>query len=140
MTPLKPALYFAHPVNVYDTELERFLLARLTERFPQHRLLNPNMPMHAAGYQAKGMRYFLEDILPECEACALLAFPDGKIGKGVYTEAAQLHDEGRPVWEILPDGAVAPWTPDPTRQLTVEETRARVRLPDGKTLRPYLVA
>lgn len=133
----EPVLYFAHPVNVYDTDLERTLLGRIAERFPDCRLLNPNAPEHAAGYKAMGMAYFLEEILPQCDICVLLAFPDRKIGKGVYSEASQLHDGCCQVWEILPDGSFLAWTPDPTRQLSVEETRARIRLPDGKTLRPF---
>lgn len=139
MTPQHPILYFAHPVNTYDTELERVLLARIHERFPGCHILNPNGPEHAAGYEAKKMRYFFEDILPRCGLCVLLAFSDGKIGKGVYGEAEQMHAAACPTWEILPDGAFLAWSPDPARMLTVEETRARIRLPDGKTIRPYVI-
>lgn len=137
MTHRTPVLYFAHPVNVYDTDLERFLLARIAERFPDYRILNPNAPEHAAGYAAKGMAYFLDDVLPTCQACVLLAFRDGLIGKGVYDEACLIHGKGGPVSEILPGGALLSWSPDPSRRLTVDETRARIRLPDGKTPRPY---
>ena len=137
VTKSKPVLYFAHPVNVYDTDLERALLACIAERFPAYRILNPNAPEHAAGYAAKGMRHFFEDILPQCDLCVLLAFPDRQIGKGVYAEAEQLHDGCNPVWEILPSGEFLTWAPNPARMLTVEETRARIRMPDGKTMRPY---
>jgi hypothetical protein len=136
-TKRQPVLYFAHPVNVYDTELERALLACIAERFPEYRILNPNAPEHAAGYKAKGMQYFLEGILPQCDLCVLLAFPDRYIGKGVYAEAEQLHAGCNPVWEILPDGTFLTWAPNPARMLTVEATRARIRMPDGKTPRPY---
>jgi hypothetical protein len=133
----KPKLYFAHPINVYDTELERALLECLAQRFPGYEIINPNAPEHAAGYQAKGMAYFLEDILPKCDECVLLAFRDGMIGKGVYAEAEQLHAICCPVWEILPDGLTfKTWAPNPARRLSVEDTRERIRNPD-RTPKPY---
>jgi hypothetical protein len=134
--PPRSVLYFAHPVNVYDTHLERRLLAHIAARFPDSRILNPNAPEHDAGYKTKGMAYFLEDILPGCGECVVLAFLDGKIGKGVYAEAEQLHKAGCPVWEITILGGFIAWAPDPSRCLTLEETRERIRDEAGNT-RPY---
>lgn len=135
----KPYLYFAHPINVYDTELERALLAQITERFSGYEILNPNAPEHSAGYRAEGMGYFLRKVLPRCDAGVLLAFRDRMIGKGVFAEGLQLFVSWpyRPVWEIDLDGL--PWTfwiPDSNRCLSVDETRARIRYPDG-SIRPY---
>lgn len=127
----EPVLYFAHPINVYDTELEAGLLVRIAERFHGRRILNPNAPEHDAGYKRKGMAYFIDDILPGCDEGVLLAFRDGMIPAGVYKEAEKLHDACCPVWEVLPDGTFKTWAPNPARCLTVEETRARIRMPDG---------
>lgn len=132
----KPRLYFAHPINVYGTDLEAALLERIAERYPDHEIVNPNAPEHDAGYKAKGMAYFLEDILPKCDECVLLAFRDGKIGKGVYAEAEALHAIGNPVWEILSSGDFFTWAPNPSRCLTVDDTRARIRHLD-RTTKPY---
>jgi hypothetical protein len=132
----KPKLYFAHPINAYDTELEQALLQRIAERFPDYEIINPNSPEHAAGYRAQGMTYFLNDILPKCDACVLLAFRDGMIGKGVYAEAATSYLCGHQVWEIFPDGTVHYWRLWSSRCLSVEDTRAHIHHPDG-TIKPY---
>jgi len=133
----KPKLYFAHPINVYNTELEAELLAVITDMFGEtYAILNPNGPEHDAGYKAKGMKYFLEDVVPECEACVLLAFRDGKIGKGVYAEAETLYNAGCEVWEILPESLFNLWSPNPDRCLSVEQTRERIRNPD-RSPKPY---
>ena len=49
---MRPTLYFAHPVNVYGTELESNLLARIVGEFPGYDIVNPNAPQHLAGYKA----------------------------------------------------------------------------------------
>lgn len=133
---MKPKLYFAHPINTYNTKLERFLLAKIAERFPEYEIVNPNAPEHYAGYKARGMDYFTQDVLRGCKVCVFLAFRDGKIGRGVFTEVMTI------VWchlralEIEPDGVIKDWTPDYSRRLTVEETRARIRNPDDSP-KPY---
>jgi hypothetical protein len=132
----KPKLYFAHPINVYDTTLEQTLLMLIEERFPGYEIVNPNAPEHTEGYRAQGMSYFFQEVLPGCDACVLLAFPDGKIGKGVYNEAEKLHEICGVVWEILPSGEFKTWAPNLLRCLMVSETRARIRYPDG-TIKPY---
>lgn len=131
-----PVLYFAHPINVYDTDLERALLARIAERFPGRSIRNPNTPEDDAAYKAKGMRHFIDDVLPSCDEGVLLAFRDGMIPAGVYAEAERLHDACCPVWEVLVDGTFKTWAPNPARRLTVDQTRARIRDADRKLL-PY---
>ena len=135
---MKPQLYFAHPINSYDTELERILLAQIRERFTGYEILNPNAPEHFAGYRAEGMAYFLRRVLPSCEAGALLAFRDRMIGTGVFAEALKLFVSWprRPVWEINLEIPWTFWIPDSIRCLTVEETRKRIRNPDGSP-KPY---
>ena len=82
------------------------------------------------------MKYFIDQVLPDCWMGVIMAFRDGKIGKGVYTEALSLHDACCAVWEVDAAGSFNAWAPDQSRCLSVEETRNRVRDADGLPL-PY---
>lgn len=143
-------IYFAHPINTYGTDLEEALLRRIAERFPGWRIVNPGDREHQAAFEArmakgaKEMDYFI-DLVNACDLCVVLAFPDGMIGAGAYKEAAEMHARACPVWEVLPDGTFLTWAPNPARFLTIEATKARIRMPDpadpGKTVtRPYVDA
>lgn len=110
-------VYFAHPVNIYDTPLEMAL-----ERFIIHMLFkddtdaieNPNQPHHQVGYtdyaarakqsdvKHKGMNYFYDVVLPNCESCVAFPFLDGLVGLGVAGEARWFAEHGQPVWFIEP--------------------------------------
>jgi hypothetical protein len=134
-------LYFGHPINVYDTPLERSLLAMIAAVLPEWEVLNPNAPEHNAGYataaaSGNGMRYFLDEVLPGCDGGIFLPFRDGKWGKGVFTEAEALFGRRCPIWMIDHRGLV--WSldglPDLSQVLTIEETRSRIRGPDRKPL------
>jgi len=142
-------IYFGHPVNVYGTPLQADLLARIAGRFPEYEILNPDAPEHEAAYKeyAKtrvdadgkptGMGYFFEEVLPTCRAGVFLPFRDGLFGKGVFGEAAWLMVRGFPVWEISPHGVIVPIRDfSPSRCLSRDQTRERIRLPDGSS-KPY---
>jgi hypothetical protein len=133
-------LYFAHPINIYDTEKESELIAAIEAHFGERWVVeNPNQPHHSEAYKewrgrlgsGGGMRYFFEEVLPGCDACIFLAFEDGMIGKGVYGEAKQIHEQGGPIFEIDWDGNIWGAELDERRCLSVEETRKRV-YPDKK--------
>lgn len=139
----RPKVYFAHPVNVYDTELERGLLQEIAAAFPQYEILNPNAPEHRDGYQTykeatgRGMDYFFQNVLPRAQACVVLAFRDCMFGTGTAAEALWFLRQGFPVWEIGPMGSIVERENIPDDQiLSVEETRARIRDADGNTI-PY---
>ncbi|OGZ00404.1 MAG: hypothetical protein A2945_03610 [Candidatus Liptonbacteria bacterium RIFCSPLOWO2_01_FULL_52_25] len=100
--------YFAHPVNLYHTELEANAVKFIEAKLPHICVENPNQPHHEAGYTAykkrsedsrtqQGMGYFFEEVLPHCDGCVALAFLDGRIGAGVAGEAAFFAEKGRPV-------------------------------------------
>lgn len=139
-------LYFAHPINSYGTPLEQALLAVLAVAFSGYDIVNPAdheavvQTMKAKDPKVNVMPYFLQLAL-SCDELVVLPFPDGKWGAGVFDEAGVFLDpsHGRLVWKI------SPHRPhhldfvhqiDPAWKLSVEETRARVRFPDGTT-RPY---
>ncbi|HEY4486660.1 MAG TPA: hypothetical protein VJB70_02925 [Candidatus Paceibacterota bacterium] len=115
---LKKRLYFAHPVNVYDTELERNIVAYLEKAFDpgpegiSWEIENPNQPHHQVGYadwkkrlendptKQGGMSYYFDVVLPECHGCVALSFLDGKFGMGVAGEVKFFVDRGLPVFEV----------------------------------------
>lgn len=135
-------LYFGHPVNTYDTELEKRLLRKVMGAFPYSQIVNPNEPQHQEGYErhkrtsGNGMNYFSEEVLPNCHGGVFLPFRDGKWGAGVFKEAQYYSDRGFPIWVINPDGFIDHLRLANVQPLSVEETRARIRTADGKTI-PY---
>lgn len=137
-----PIIYFAHPVNTYGTPLEKELLDALARAFPDCEVLNPNAPEHDKGYRewkertGRGMQYFYREVLPACSSGVFLAFRDGKWPKGVFGEAENLAKRGCPIFQIFPDGTIAKIELAEVEPLTVDETRARIRLPNGES-RPY---
>lgn len=139
-------LYFAHPINVYDTELEKQILATLGESFPSWNVVNPNHPDHDAGYQryaakegGRGMDYFFEDVLPEQDGVICMPFTDGMIGKGVFEETERILQRTQNAWLMSPDGIYQKIHElDSALCLSVDETRARVYLDRAtRTLKPY---
>ncbi|MDD5251681.1 MAG: hypothetical protein PHT12_03535 [Patescibacteria group bacterium] len=126
-------IYFGHPINTYDTELERSLVEAIEAAFPDWEVLNPNQPEHQEACQryrretGNGMTYFLQEMLPPCSAGVFLPFRDGKFGAGVCAEADFLASRGCPIFEVSAEGRVTPLVLDSARALSVEETRARIR-------------
>src|SRR5437879_2125387 len=139
-------LYFAHPVNVYGTPLEDDLIAAIG-RLLDCEVECPNQPHHAEGYQHAGMSYFYDEILPGCDGCVVLPFPDGKLGRGVAGEAKWFLERGLPVHIVgtIPLICARDLTEfeaehllslDSLLVLSVDETRQRIRRADGST-RPF---
>lgn len=140
-------IYFAHPINVYHTELEQTLLALIKQKWRDDDIINPSDEQHesvvrklkAHDQKANVMGYFTE-LVRTCDEVVALPFTDGKWGKGVYTEAETVLDvqNGKYVWVIDPQTHDIRFVPmlDPALCLSVEETRARIRHPDGN-IKPY---
>lgn len=141
-------LYFGYPINVFDTELEKFLLQCLNSVFRKwYEIESPNCEKHQRGYQlykqetGNGMDYYSKEVLPTCSAGVFLPFIDKMFGKGVFTELTYFLERNSPVWEVNHRGIIASifnFDSVQTRVLTVEETRERIRYKDGG-LRPYTV-
>lgn len=146
----KEKVYYAHPVNVYDTELEKQTV-KLIEETLRVVVENPNQPHHQVGYKvwkdkydndpakSGGMSYFYEEVLPKCQGCVCQIFMDGKWGLGVAGEAGFFIEKGQPVWVLEPeDNIIRPITAeeeslvatcDPRLVLSREETRRRTWVP-----------
>lgn len=136
-----PKVYFGHPVNVYNTDLEISLLKRISSMFPSLEIENPNQEIHEKGYQeykrktGEGMKYFMLEVLPSCRMGIFLPFRDGKWGAGVFKEAQRLEEMGMSVFEISAEGDFKVMNMgEINRVLSVEETRARIRDKDGNFL------
>lgn len=109
----KHILYFAHPVNTYDTQLEQDMLALIAMCFPEMTIENPNQPQHQKGYSewkerlkntpSQGMNYFFDAVLPDCEAGTVaLPFLDGRLGAGVAGETIFSFKKERRIWLLEP--------------------------------------
>lgn len=137
---MKKRLYFGHPINVYSTDLEARLLARIAVAFPDWEVENPNQKKHDEGYErykretGRPMDYYTVEVLPSCDGGVFLPFRDGAWGAGVYKEAEAIASRGHPVWTITADGEVAALDLAKARVLSIEETRARIRDAAGKPL------
>ena len=136
-------LYFGHPINVYNTELETRLLEKIKTEFPDWEIENPGLPHHNDGYKeyqertGRGMNYFFEAVLPKCHGGIFLPFRDGAWGKGVFGEAEFLSKNKFPIWEITTEGEIfSEINLELVKVLTVEETRARIRTVSGEIM-PY---
>lgn len=110
----KGALYFAHPVNSYDTPLETAVEKLITELLPGYSIESPNQPHHQEAYEKwqtetaenrdvhSAMQYFFKVVQPTCVGSVALPFLDGKMGLGVAGEVVRDADDGKPTWFINP--------------------------------------
>lgn len=135
-------MYFGHPINVYDTSLEKFLVRAIQLWFHDWEIENPNQPKHQEGYarwkaeRGRGMDYYYQEVLPQCHGGVFLPFSDGKWGTGVWGEAKFLADRDLPLYTISHQGIISVAHLSEADCLTVPETRSRVYMPDG-TMKPY---
>lgn len=114
-------LYFAHPVNVYNTPIENAMLALLAHCFPEDKIINPNTPEGQKAYTEakaasggthadhKGMDVFYK-MLESLDGCVSMPFLDCRMGLGVAGETQKTMRSGKPTWLIVP-----------SHELTVEE-------------------
>jgi hypothetical protein len=129
---IKPKIYFGHPINLYNTLLERELIEAIRTHFPEWDIENPNQSHHFQGYNrrknegGRGMDYFFEEVLPQMDGGIFLAFEDGKFGAGVFGEAGWLRDHQHPIFEIGRDKKIGELELDDSRKLSIDETRTRV--------------
>jgi len=128
-------IYFGHPVDSYNTVLERELLRNISHAFKLFEIVNPNSPVHQQGYRdfkerfGNGMKYYFEMVLPEISVGVFLPFVDGMLGAGVFGEAEFLHQREKQIFEINNAGVICPMGLDLSRKLSIEETFARINFP-----------
>lgn len=81
----KLKIYFAHPMDTYNTIIEEYCIEEIKRAFPEYEIENPNTVEDQLGAKEYGMEYFKKRVL-SCDAIVALAFPDETIGAGVGQE------------------------------------------------------
>jgi len=127
------SIYFAHPINFYNTPHERDLIKKITGFFPEYHVENPNQTHHQENYPiwkqetGSGMNYYLDIILPYMDAGIYLPFQDGMIGAGIFGEMEFLYNFGKNIWQINHNKQISRiFNLDLTKRLSVEDTKKRV--------------
>ena len=125
-----PTIYFAHPINTYDTILEKMAIEHI-KTIGECNILNPNAEEHQRGYELEGMVYF-KRLVQSCDRCYVLPFSDGSIGAGIHKEIEWAMEAGikcvymKPVFE---HEELFPETYNETNYkiLSVEETKQKLK-------------
>ena len=89
----KKRIYFAHPINTYDTILETFFLDYFSKYKNDIIIVNPNSPEHRKGYGKEGMEYFKKLVL-SCDELYAFGFGDNSIGAGIAKEMNWMFEKG----------------------------------------------
>lgn len=121
----RPTIYFAHPITAYGSALEEEAIATLG--MAGFAVVNPSDREHQEACGSDMVKWAA--LAATCEQIAVLPFEDGAYGAGVGKEVAAVLAQGKPVYEVAPDGRsvsiVRSW-PGERVILDVEQTRARV--------------
>lgn len=142
-------LYFAYPLNVFNTPLEQRLISCISDNFLDWRIELPNQPHHRQNYRqwkkekGDGTLYFLEEVFPKLEGIIALPFSDGMFGTGLVKEIEFFLERKNPVWKISHKGIILPLTLiSESKILTAEQTMQRIYINgDFKArIRPYLIS
>lgn len=127
-------LYFAHQVDIFNTQKEEDLVKTLEHAFPDFEIYNPNQKHNQENYKlwkektGSGMNYYYDVILLHMDAGAYLAFQDGMIGAGVFHEMDFLLGRDKSIWEIDWNHDIENVDAlDYSRKLSIEETRSRYK-------------
>jgi hypothetical protein len=106
-------IYYARPISLYNSAQDKRDIELMQSL--GFEVINPNKEALQERYKVEGMNVFLEAV-NECDGVAFRAFPDGKIGAGVYKEIQKAVELNKQVIELP--------TITSSRILSVEDTRA----------------
>jgi hypothetical protein len=90
MTENKKRMYFAHPINTYNTIIEKFFLEKYSENYE---IINPNQEIHQIGVKKEGMDYF-KPIVQSCDMLFAFGFGDNSVGAGIAKEMNWMKEKG----------------------------------------------
>ena len=110
-------IYYARPINIYNTKQEERDLLILVQLGLD--IINPNKEQLQKRYREEGMDVFTAAV-KDCDALAFRAFQDGKISAGVKKEIDAALELNKPVIELP--------TITSNRVLSIEDTREYLRL------------
>jgi hypothetical protein len=129
-------VYFAHPINTYNTKYESLSIDMIKDKFPNSTIINPGEQSYQDSFKEyvnndpeEYMGYF-KDLVNTCSVIVYLPFNDGKIGAGVRYEIFHLHKRFDEIYEINPnDYSIRKvsmlYVDDNT--LSIDETRQRIK-------------
>ena len=89
-------LYFAHPMQTYDTERERKAIRQIKAGYSSYYIQNPSL------HPSRDMNFYFAWV-KECQALIFMSDENGYIGKGVYSEIDAARMLNLPVYYVDPD-------------------------------------
>ena len=119
-------IYFAHPINIYNTFKENHLVLFITDYFRGSEIVNPNSIKNEEGYRKEGMEYFLK-MVDECNCLIIYPFEDNTIGAGIVKEALRASDANKTIYQINPKDWSIRKIEKLENCLSVEETRKKLK-------------
>jgi hypothetical protein len=122
-------IYFAHPINTYNTAFESRVIRLIAREFPGEKILNPNNASIEAAYKKSGMDVF-KKLVEKCDKLICLPFNDKTIGAGKAKEINWALYDKKPCYMILstdPFDYEEIKSLDKYEVLSVEETRAKLK-------------
>ena len=93
-------IYYAHPLNLYNTKQEERDMDSLRMIFEGSTIVNPNNPETDALYKTTWSMQVFFDIIKECDLLVFRAIPSGQITAGVAAEINVAIEYGIPVLEL----------------------------------------
>lgn len=127
---MRTSFYFAHPVTMYDTPVERALEQRFRSQVGAA-VENPNQPHHSEAYKTGGMDYFVK-VCDSQDGVFFAPFSEGSLGAGVYKEVESFLKRGAPVFQYQPETQdfkpVGAQEVAELKVLNVEDSRALLKL------------
>lgn len=122
---MKREVYYAHPLNIYNTAQEKRDIAMLESL--GFEVVNPNCAECAEGYKAKGMEFF-KQFAQACDAVAFRALASGENPAGIVSEVGWFRGINKPVLEMPTGFLRRSIDEDKTRELLDEAGFRQSRL------------
>ena len=99
---IKYKIYYAHHIWKYNTEVERYEIELIRNKFNNSIIINPNGEV----LQERDESEIMKDCLDYVKECDILVFSSlsGVVGKGVVTEVKKALDTGKRVYYIRDNG------------------------------------
>lgn len=129
-------IYFAHPINTYNTEIEDKSIESIKKKFINSKIINPGEKKHQDEFDVyrrnnpnNYMKYF-KDLVSNCTSIVYLPFRDDKIGAGIRYEVYQLNRGGYDIYRVDPiDYSISKVDMDyvDNNTLSIGETRIRIK-------------
>lgn len=119
-------IYFAHPRAFYDKTEEKVSIQLITDKFPEHIIVNPNVNWIQGRVDDMGFDIFFK-VIDTVEFVCAMPFKDGKVGNGTWRECEYADKKGKDIYIVNPWKKTIELTPkNKIKWLTPEETYERI--------------